>query len=90
MLTLMQRLKRDQVRRVLERGTSFGIRTRRAAGREEGWDEGRRLMLADLAQKRFRPLPTEAIARLNGASPSQVQHWTDRFCDANSLDELLD
>lgn len=60
------------------------------AGREAGREEGRRALLVDLMQKRFGPLPEHAIARLQAASRGEVQRWTERFCDANSLDELLD
>lgn len=90
MLTLMQRLRRDEIRRVLERGTSLGMRRGVRAGRAAGREEGRRALLVDLMQKRFGPLPEHAIARLQAASRGEVQRWTERFCDANSLDELLD
>jgi hypothetical protein len=90
MLSLMQRLRRDEIRRVLERGTSLGMRRGVRTGRAEGRTEGRRTLLVDLMEKRFGPLPAHTIARLQAASPGEVQRWTERFCDASSLDDLLD
>lgn len=98
MLTLIQRLHHDHVRRILERTTAYSFRTGREEGRKEGREEGRaegrveaqRLMLIDLAQKRFGMLPAGAAARLHSARPEELQRWLERFWQANSIDELLD
>jgi hypothetical protein len=40
-------------------------------------------------EQRFVPLPAHARTRLQAATPGELQRWTERFCDANSLDDLL-
>lgn len=105
MLTLIQRLQHDHVRRMLERRTAYGFRIGREEGRVEGHEEGReegrvegreegrvdaqRQMLIDLLQKRFGTVPEGAAAQIRSARPDELQRWVERFYDASSLDELL-
>jgi flagellar biosynthesis/type III secretory pathway protein FliH len=62
-------------------------------GRKEGHKEGReqtqRENLLVLLNRRFGPLPEQALARIRHASLAQLQDWFDRGITAQSLDAVF-
>ncbi len=68
-----------------------------AEGRDEGRSQGLSRGLADglqhalrtLLTRRFGPLSADADARLQAASPAQLQRWCERVLDAANLGEAL-
>jgi hypothetical protein len=69
----------------LERGIEQGIEQ----GIERGREQGRLETLTRLLTRRFGPLPDAALARLQSATPDQLDLWTDRVLDAPSLEAVL-
>ncbi|HEU4417551.1 MAG TPA: Rpn family recombination-promoting nuclease/putative transposase [Planctomycetota bacterium] len=61
----------------------------RAEGRIEGRVEGRAELLVRLLTKRFGPLSTEAVARINSATIAELDRWGERLLDANTLTEVF-
>jgi hypothetical protein len=72
-----------------EEGRLEGREEGRVEGRVEGREEGQRSLLIALAEQRFGQLPAPALARLRAAGPEDIARLGKRFCDAQSLDELL-
>jgi hypothetical protein len=46
-------------------------------------------MLARILTKRCGAVPSEVQARVDAASPEELERWTDRAIDASSLDEVF-
>ncbi|WP_374584798.1 hypothetical protein [Pseudoduganella sp.] len=90
MLTLIQRLQHDHIRRMLGRAVSHGNRIGREEGRKEGLEAGLRLGMMKAVEARFGPLPADAAARMRAASPEELHRWVERLRQASSLDELMD
>ncbi len=65
----------------------------RAEGRTEGRAEGEVKRHAEIIlrqmTKRFGPLTTETIQRVQSAAPSELDLWTDRILDSKTLAEVL-
>jgi uncharacterized protein DUF4351/putative YhgA-like transposase len=57
--------------------------------RQEGRQEGEAMLLVRLLQKRFGELPASIHARLQSATPKQLEYWGERLLDATSLNELF-
>lgn len=61
-----------------------------AKGEKRGIEKGQRALVQRLLQRRFGPLPPEALARLASAAPSELEQWAERVLVAASLAEVLD
>ncbi|MBF0184405.1 MAG: Rpn family recombination-promoting nuclease/putative transposase [Magnetococcales bacterium] len=61
----------------------------RDEGRRAGRQEGMADMLLYLLQRRFGQLPDSVKTQLAKAEPSQLEAWTDRLLQVNSLDDLF-
>jgi len=59
-------------------------------GLEEGLRKGEAQLLHRLLLRRFGALPDWVEARLQEASPAQLERWADRLLEARSLESLLD
>jgi flagellar biosynthesis/type III secretory pathway protein FliH len=63
------------------------------SGAEQGFEHGfqavQRGLLRDLLTRRFGALPAVIDARLDTASPPDIERWTQRIVDAASLDEVF-
>jgi hypothetical protein len=53
-------------------------------------EKGQARTLARQLARRFGPLPAETLARLDQATPAQLDLWTDRVLDAPTLQAVLD
>ena len=73
----------------IERGMSQGISQGLSEGRSQGLSQGLSQALRRILTKRFGPLPPTAEARLQSANAQQLEAWTDRVLDAQSIDEAL-
>jgi hypothetical protein len=60
-----------------------------AQGMERGLEKGRLDTLTRQLTRRFGPLPDTALARLQSATPDQLDLWTDRVLDAPTLEAVL-
>ena len=58
-------------------------------GIEQGREQGRLNTLTRQLTRRFGPLPDAALARLQSATPDQLDLWTDRVLDAPTLEAVL-
>jgi predicted transposase YdaD len=62
----------------------------RQEGREEGRQEGQANSLIKLLTVRFKkPVPAPALARIREASVEDLERWTERVLEAESVDDLL-
>jgi hypothetical protein len=58
-------------------------------GMAQGIEKGRLDTLTRLLNRRFGPLPESTLARLQSATPDQLDLWTDRVLDAPTLEAVL-
>jgi predicted transposase/invertase (TIGR01784 family) len=61
----------------------------RAEGRVEGLSEGAARTLVRLLTRRFGPVPAEARERISAASLEQLDLWSERVLDAETVDEVF-
>ncbi len=81
MATLSERLRAEGMEKGMAKGMEKGV----AVGVETG---GRTLLIRQL-KRRFGPLNTDALARLDRASQQELETWADRILDARSLNEVF-
>ncbi len=72
-----------------ERGLAEGKAKGWAEGKLEGTVDGVTRTLTRLLRRRFGELSADTLAKIDGASLTQLQIWTDRLLDVDSIDELL-
>ncbi|MBK1720490.1 DUF4351 domain-containing protein [Thiocystis violacea] len=58
-------------------------------GVEQGIGQGQARLIQLQLQQRFGALPPEVEARLQGATPEQLERWALRILDAASLDDVF-
>lgn len=58
-------------------------------GRERGLEQGMVKILRRLAEERFGPLPEWASARIQGASPIEIEQWASKVISAATLEAAL-
>ncbi|WP_428269554.1 Rpn family recombination-promoting nuclease/putative transposase, partial [Haliangium sp.] len=58
-------------------------------GRDKGFDEGRRLLLVNLLEARFGPLPDSIRARVERADAASLERWGTQLLSASSLDDVF-
>lgn len=58
-------------------------------GIEKGLQQGAAGVLLRLLERRFGPIDEETRARVDKAEPDQLDHWSERILDAQTLQELL-
>lgn len=61
----------------------------RAEGRVEGLAEGEAALLSKLLTQKFGTLDSAALAKLQGASTTELERWAERLLTAASLDEIF-
>jgi hypothetical protein len=76
-------------RLAIERGMAKGLGQGLGQGLEKGLHMGRLGTLTRQLTRRFGPLPDAALARLQSATPDQLDVWTDRVLDAPTLQAVL-
>lgn len=59
-------------------------------GERKGMEKGQRAIVQRLLERRFGPLPPEALARLARAVPSELEQWAERLLVAATLSEVLE
>lgn len=67
----------------------LGLQAASESVRQEGRQEGLRLLFCRLAEKRFGPLPAWAQVSLANASPETLIQWTLALNEADSLEALF-
>lgn len=58
-------------------------------GREQGMAQGQLKLLKRLLTRRFGDLPGRSLALLEKAGPDELERWSDRVLDAESLEEVF-
>ncbi len=59
-------------------------------GVNRGRVEGERALLRRQLRRRFGPLSTETVERVDQASARELEAWADNVLDAGTLDEVFD
>jgi len=72
-----------------ERFTNIGLEKGLEKGREEGRRQEAISMLTRFLSKRFGPLDEVTQERLQKAEVEQLEAWSDRVLDAESIDEVF-
>ena len=58
-------------------------------GEARGEAKGRVATLIRQLERRFGPLSPDMVSRIEGASPEELDTWTDQVLDASSLEEMF-
>ena len=58
-------------------------------GMQQGMQQGERTVLKRMSARRFGPLPTEILARIDAATTDQLEQWADNILDARSIEEVF-
>lgn len=88
----------DEMAGFAERFTSIGLERGLEKGRQEGLEKGREEgrrqeavnMLTRFLTKRFGPLDEVTQERVNNASVEQIEAWSDRVLDAETLAQVFE
>lgn len=59
-------------------------------GLEKGLARGQAQMLCRLLERRFGAVPEDARARIEAASPVELERWFDRALGANDSNDVFD
>lgn len=86
----VERLAREEG---LAKGMQQGVQQGMQQGLQEGMEHGRRagkaLVIGRQLQVRFGELPDWVQAKLNAASETQLDAWTDQLLTASSIEAIL-
>ena len=83
--TMLAERVKEWTREWKEEGIQLGLQKGLQKGRQEGLCQALKLLLV----RRFGDLPQWYIRKLEQASTEQLEYWTAKIFDANSLEELL-
>lgn len=67
----------------------FELETARREAREQGLEQGQRQLVLRLFLRRFGDVTDHVRARVEAASPEQLERWADAIFQAESLESLL-
>ena len=79
----------EKVEVMMEASVGAGAREVVMTVAEQLMEKGERRLLMRLLQRRFGPLPTEVLARVERADETMLERWADEILFAESLDALL-
>jgi hypothetical protein len=82
-------VERLAIERGMAKGLEQGLERGMDMGLENGLHKGQLNTLVRQLTRRFGPLPDAALARLQSATPDQLDLWTDRVLDAPTLEAVL-
>ncbi|MBK5915547.1 Rpn family recombination-promoting nuclease/putative transposase [Rhodocyclus purpureus] len=80
-VTWTENWKREGMQQGMQQGIQQGM--------QQGMQQGERVLLARLLQRRFGPLSPAIHARLEDATPEQIEQWADNILDATSLEAVF-
>ena len=86
MAGMFQRAREESMQLGIEQGMSRGIER----GMSRGRVEGERALLRRQLRRRFGVLSRETVARVDHASPRDLESWAENVLDAGTLDEVFD
>ena len=69
---------------------SIAAKEWKAEGRAEGKAEGKADTLLRILHRRFKSLPVGLEDRVRAAGSDQLDEWSDRFVDAQTLADIFD
>jgi len=75
--------------RGLQEGLQAGLQQGIQQGMQQGMQQGEIAVMKRLLHRRFGELPEEVELRLHKATPEQLEVWTDRVLDAQTLAEVF-
>jgi hypothetical protein len=87
--TMLAERVKEWTREWKEEGVQLGLQKGLQKGRQEGRQEGLCQALKLLLVRRFGDLPQWYIRKLEQASTEQLEYWTAKIFDVNSLEELF-
>jgi len=82
-------VERLAIERGMAKGIAMGMEKGMERGLEKGREQGRLEALSRQLTRRFGPLPDAALARLQDATPDQLDQWTDLVLDAPTLEAVF-
>ncbi|MBI1790261.1 MAG: DUF4351 domain-containing protein [Acidobacteria bacterium] len=80
---------RDLVRKQRQEGRQEGHQQGHEEGEKAGAKREALTLLSRQLERRFGPLPEQAVARLQAADLATLENWGLRLLDASSLEEVL-
>ena len=81
----IEKLRRCWEEQVMKAGIAQGIEV----GREQGIEQGERMVLLRLLASRFGPVPQRVARRVERARPAQLERWLERILTAKSLNQVF-
>ena len=79
----------EGVRQGVQQGVRQGVHQGVRQGVRQGVQQGKAELLRKLLQRRFGTLPVSIVDRLVHAAPSDLDAWSERILDAESLDDVF-
>jgi len=73
----------------MQQGIQQGLQQGMQQGMVQGMQQGEIAVMKRLLHKRFGELPEEVELRLHKATPEQLEVWTDRVLDVQTLAEVF-
>jgi flagellar biosynthesis/type III secretory pathway protein FliH len=81
--------KQQGIQEGMQQGMQQGMQEGLQQGMQQGMQQGERMVLARLLRRRFGRLGPDIHARLEGATPEQLEAWAENILDAKSLEEVF-
>ncbi|MDD4929473.1 MAG: DUF4351 domain-containing protein [Gallionella sp.] len=85
----IEKFEEQEKMRYVSSVEQVGIEKGLQQGMQQGMQQGEALALQKLLTKRFGSVPVEISARINAASPAQIEQWLDGIFDASSLEDIF-
>ena len=86
---IMGGLAQEWLKEGYQRGRSEGLQQGIQQGMQQGVKQGEARLLIRLLSRRFGPLPEHIKTRILSASPTTLEHWSDRLLTARTLDDVF-
>src|SRR5205807_2290627 len=80
---------REWYERAIAKGLEQGLEKGLEKGRAEGLDEGKAVLLREMLEAKFGPLPSAVQLLIAKASTAEVEHWAKRMLKVDTMDAVF-
>ena len=85
----LRRTKPEQLEDLMGTAAQAWLEQGKVEGEARGKTKGQMDLLLQLLERRFGPLPPEAVGRVRGGSPEEIVSWADAVLDAPDLEAVF-
>ena len=86
---IMGGLAQEWLNQGYQRGRSEGLQQGLQQGMQKGLKQGEARLLLRLLSRRFGPVPKHIETRILSATPTTLEHWSDRLLTARTLEDVF-